>query len=408
MTEVPVGWRSVQLIDTGTWLSGGTPFTEEQRYWHGDIPWISAASLKDFRVGESDRSVTPLGASVGSRVVPAGTVLFVVRGMSLKNELRIGVAQREVAFGQDCKAIVPAAGIDATFLALAIKARSCQILGMVDEAGHGTGRLPIDLISQLRIGIPKLTEQRRIARIIGSIDAEIYFIRGLIAKLDAFRLALIHNRLACCRGRYVRRERLGDLLVETALGTTARGASSSGPALTLLKMGSLARGRINLDQTEPVSARLVSDARRILLRDGDLLFNTRNTPDLVGKVGVWHDERPQVVPDNNLLIMRPKSGVDADFVCNQMTFGEPSRILRGLVIGTTSVAAIYWRDLRNLPIPLPDPATQAGFTEDLRATDRQLARMQSVALKMKSIRQGLMDDLLMGMVRVPSGVVGSR
>ena len=59
--------------------------------------------------------------------------------MSLKNEFRIGIARRQVAFGQDCKAIIPTSGIDGTFLALAMKARSREILGMVDESGHGTG-----------------------------------------------------------------------------------------------------------------------------------------------------------------------------------------------------------------------------------------------------------------------------
>ena len=68
--------------------------------------------------------------------------------MSLKTEFRVGVTERQVAFGQDCKAIIPAPGIDGKFLALALKARSRQILAMVDEAGHGTGRLPTDLISR--------------------------------------------------------------------------------------------------------------------------------------------------------------------------------------------------------------------------------------------------------------------
>jgi restriction endonuclease S subunit len=182
MSELPGRWRPVRLIDTGTWLSGGTPFTAEPRYWHGDMPWISAASLKNFHISHSQRSVTPLGASAGSRVVPPGTVLFVVRGMSLKNEFRVGVAQRKVAFGQDCKAIIPAPGIDPTFLALAIQARTAEILGMVDEAGHGTGRLPIDLISQLRIGIPALPEQRRIAGAFDILHDEISAVRAALIK----------------------------------------------------------------------------------------------------------------------------------------------------------------------------------------------------------------------------------
>src|SRR5580698_654005 len=98
MGDVPAGWRSMRLKDTGTWLSGGTPSTDDPRYWDGDIPWISAASLKDFRISRSDRCVTRLGALSGTCLVPQGTVLFVVRGMSLKTEFRVGVTERQVTF----------------------------------------------------------------------------------------------------------------------------------------------------------------------------------------------------------------------------------------------------------------------------------------------------------------------
>ena len=170
MSDRPAGWRYVPLKDAGTWLSGGTPYTDEPRYWNGDIPWISAASLKDFRINRSDRCVTEAGANAGTRLVPPGTVLFVVRGMSLKKEFRVGVTEREVAFGQDCKAILPRTGIDGKFLAFALKARSRQILGMVDEAGHGTGRLPTDLIFKLPLYVPPQDEQRRIVEILDTAD----------------------------------------------------------------------------------------------------------------------------------------------------------------------------------------------------------------------------------------------
>jgi type I restriction enzyme S subunit len=182
MSSASEGWRTIRLQDAGTWMSGGTPSTDDDRYWAGDIPWISAASLKGFRISDSERRVTRLGSLMGTRLVPPGTVLFVVRGMSLKTEFRVGITERKVAFGQDCKAIVPVPGIDGKFLALALKARSRQILAMVDEAGHGTGRLPTDLIANLEIGVPELAEQQRIAEILDAVDMEISATQVAIAK----------------------------------------------------------------------------------------------------------------------------------------------------------------------------------------------------------------------------------
>lgn len=146
--------RSETMADCGRWISGGTPSTSDESYWGGDIPWISASSLKSSWIDSSDRRVTQLGAMNGTRLVPSGTIIFVVRGMSLISEFRIGLTQREVAFGQDCKAILTIPGIDAAVLFLAIKSRTPDILGLVDNAGHGTGRLATDLLSKVTLDLP--------------------------------------------------------------------------------------------------------------------------------------------------------------------------------------------------------------------------------------------------------------
>ncbi|WP_371566499.1 restriction endonuclease subunit S [Streptomyces canus] len=149
------GWHSVRLGKTARWLSGGTPKTSEPSYWDGDIPWISAASLKSPWIDDSERRVTPLGAENGTRLTPEGSIIFVVRGMSLTSEFRVGLTQREVAFGQDCKALIPHTGIDAATLFLAIKTSTPEILGFVDLAGHGTGRLATDRIAELSVRLPE-------------------------------------------------------------------------------------------------------------------------------------------------------------------------------------------------------------------------------------------------------------
>lgn len=175
----------VKLGEVGTWLSGGTPSASDPRYWGGEIPWISSASLKHFHISGSDRRITSLGVAHGTQVVPAGAILFVVRGMSLKKEFRIGVAQREVAFGQDCKAVIPDPGIYPLFLAHAVSVRSDDILRMVEEAGHGTGRLPTQRIAELVLQVPPLHEQQRTAEILERAYTEV---REETRKLDKLQL----------------------------------------------------------------------------------------------------------------------------------------------------------------------------------------------------------------------------
>lgn len=151
---IPVEWQRISLRRSGSWLSGGTPRKDEPRYWGGDIPWISAKSLKDKCVIDADARVTRLGAENGTRLAPPGSVLFVVRGMSLADEFRFGINDRPVAFNQDLKCIVPDRGVSGALIFWFLAASKADFLDAVDEASHGTKRLQTELIDRFELTLP--------------------------------------------------------------------------------------------------------------------------------------------------------------------------------------------------------------------------------------------------------------
>jgi type I restriction enzyme S subunit len=188
-----MSFRKVELSDCGTWLSGGTPTKSNDDYWGGEIPWISAKSLHDFYIRDSDDRVTEVGARNGTKKVDAGTVLILVRGMSLTEEIRVGVTKRPVVFNQDVKAIQPAEGVDALFLANAIRASEPRLLSLVDEASHGTGRLQTSTLEQFQIPLPSLPVQRRIADILGALDDKIELNRRMNRTLEEMAQTLYRH-----------------------------------------------------------------------------------------------------------------------------------------------------------------------------------------------------------------------
>lgn len=191
MADWPDSWSVVTLGEAAHWWSGGTPLTTQPEFWGGGIPWITSGSLTEFKLRRSDRTLTDEGVEHGSRMVPAGTTLFVVRGMSLKTEFRIGITTRPMAFGQDCKALRPRRpDLDELFLAYAIKAQSPHILDLVDEAGHGTGRLNTDQMKGIVLGVPPVQEQRAIVEVLGALDDKIEANQHLSGLLES-RLAAL-------------------------------------------------------------------------------------------------------------------------------------------------------------------------------------------------------------------------
>jgi type I restriction enzyme S subunit len=160
---VPRGWEVIPLSRAGAWMSGGTPSKKDPAYWDGGIPWFSAKSLGPLWLSDSERRVTEIGAESGTRRVPRRTVLFVVRGMSLANEWRIGLTTREATLNQDLKAIVDDGTVLPELVFLWLLENRELIRAKADEAGHGTKRLPTEVLHSHAMAMPSRVVQERMA-----------------------------------------------------------------------------------------------------------------------------------------------------------------------------------------------------------------------------------------------------
>jgi hypothetical protein len=88
-----------------------------------------------------------------TRRVRPGSVMFVVRVLSIASESRIGITTREVTFDQDLKAIVPREGVSGQPLAHFLLFRVPAILGLADEASRGTKRVQTELLTSLLLAL---------------------------------------------------------------------------------------------------------------------------------------------------------------------------------------------------------------------------------------------------------------
>ena len=104
-------WPVKTLGELTVWSSGGTPSKQNPGYWGGDIPWISAVSMKTLHLEDSPLKITPEGLEHGSRLADSGSVLLLVRGSELHKRVPIGITKRPLAFNQDVKCLTPEEGL---------------------------------------------------------------------------------------------------------------------------------------------------------------------------------------------------------------------------------------------------------------------------------------------------------
>lgn len=171
---------------------------------------------------------------------------------------------------------------------------------------------------------------------------------------------------------------LGDLVVDTQLGLdrSAKAQSLEYP-FAYAKMNVITRdGRLDLSHLVRVQAS-ESELAKYSLRDGDLIFNTRNTRELVGKSAVFRGS--PVLFNNNIMRLRFDRRVVPEYVHAYLWSEEGKRQLDARKAGTTSVFAVYAKNLLTVRLPVPPLVIQEEFAAKLASVEAQGARMQAHA-----------------------------
>ena len=169
-----------------------------------------------------------------------------------------------------------------------------------------------------------------------------------------------------------------------------------------MKMGNLARGNFDLSKVQFIKPGVLPEPAHCLVY-GDVLFNTRNTLDLVGKVAIWRDEIPVAYYNSNLMRLEfdPNQVCSNEYANYSLNTESAISRLRGLATGTTSVAAIYTRDLLKLQLLVPPLPEQRAIATALSDVDALLASLDQVIAKKRDLKQATMHQLLTGETRLP-------
>lgn len=192
-----------------------------------------------------------------------------------------------------------------------------------------------------------------------------------------------------------------DIISQERLGGNYEN-SESYEGVPVIKMGNIQRGYIDVESLQHLP-KDTAYAKEDILKEGDLLFNTRNTLDLVGKVAIWKNNLPLAVYNSNLLRLKFKSSfVGSNYFMNYC-FNSKYILnqLRARATGTTSVAAIYTRDLSSLKIILPPLPEQTAIANLLSTWDAAINKLQALIDAKTTRKKWLMQQLLTGKKRLP-------
>ena len=116
------------------------------------------------------------------------------------------------------------------------------------------------------------------------------------------------------------------------------------------------------------------------LDEGDFLFNTRNSYELVGKTCIYEPTLKEVTLfNNNIMRVKFKNGISSKFINYAFSSEFVKEKLEKLKSGTTSVVGIYFNGLKNLPIPIPPLPEQQNIVSILDNAFAAIAKAKANA-----------------------------
>ncbi len=180
--DIPEHWKTRKLKFLVSIVGGMTPNKGVERFWGGQVPWVSPKDMKVREIVDSQDHITHAAIrETGVILIQPPAVLIVVRGMILARTFPTGVTTVPVTMNQDMKALVSKQEMEADYMVSLFTGIQRELLRHVEIAGHGTCCLRTDSLKNLVVPLPSLSEQKSIGKFLTS---ELKIVNTAIARME--------------------------------------------------------------------------------------------------------------------------------------------------------------------------------------------------------------------------------
>jgi len=182
------------------------------------------------------------------------------------------------------------------------------------------------------------------------------------------------------RGDGWEEKKLGEIIENNVIGLT-KSSSEQGFNMRYkyVKMNNITRDNsFDFSKYTCVDA-TKEDASKYSLDNGDFLFNTRNSYELVGKTCIFEmDGEETILFNNNIMRVRFIEKINSHFINYAFSSKTVIENLDHFKSGTTNVSAIYYKDLKNLSLSIPPFPEQQSIVAKLDALSTETKKLEAI------------------------------
>ena len=382
--NIPKGWKYDEL---GTFIAeiadGGTPSRSNTNYFGGDIPWVVVNDIRKD-INKTKETLTEDGLNNSSaKVWPAGTVILSF-GATIGE---VGIANVPLTTKQGIAGIIPKDELLNTYLYYLLLKNKNRLKQLSSGSTIKEVR-PAVIKKQIKVLIPPIYEQQKIAEILGSVDEDILKTQGVIEVTEKLKKGLMQELFAKSKNNNWKIVKMKDICkvrqgLQIPIKKRFKDSGSSRFVYITLKYLK------ELENTEYIE----NPKQSVICKKDDILMTrTGNTGIVVtGVSGVFHN--------NFFLIDFNRKRIDKDFLVYYLRSSVIQKIILDKA-GTTTIPDLNHGDFYSIDFIMPSLKEQKKIAEILSAVDEKISVNKKLKSKLIQLKKGLAQDLLSGKVRV--------
>jgi type I restriction enzyme S subunit len=393
--------KKEKISDIAIVQSGSGFPTKYQGGKEGEYPFYKVSDMnlpgnERILINQNNLITEETRSTLNAKIFPKGSILFPKIGAAIAtNKKRI--TSKPCCADNNVMGIIPNAdAIDPEYLYYLLLEKNLSDFASASNPPS----IRKTVVEDFEIYLPKPQEQRRIVDILKRAEGIVRLRKEQLEKTRALIPALFIDMFGdpATNPKGWDVKPFENIVVSTQLGVvrSAKEMSDEKP-IPYLKMDSINNdGSINSNKYKKVDASH-EELQKYLLKFGDFLFNTRNSYELVGKAAIFLDEVPGAIYNNNIMRVQFDTKLAVpEYVTHYFQTKEMQNELKLIKKGTTSVFAIYYKNLKDVPLLVPPVAEQKQFSKKFLEIHQAIQELDNALKKQEALFQSLLHGAFNG------------
>ncbi len=395
---IPGDWEVKKLGEIADIRSGGTPSTNQQQFWDGNVLWCTPTDITSLNghkyLRDTSRKITQIGLKNSSaEMIPANSIVMTSRATI--GECAINTPP--VSTNQGFKNFLPFDFVDVEFLYYLLLMQKRRFISLC--AGSTFLEIGKVQLNSFDLQLPtNKAEQTAIATALSDVDALIQSLEKLIAKKRAIKQGAMQELLTPKEGWVLKKFKDKDVteLITCGIAATPEYVDEN-IGVAFLSSTNVKNGKINWNNFKYIS----KDLHKQLYKNnpplkGDILYSRVGTIGEAAIIDVDFEFSIYV----SLTLIKKGNLINNEFLKQLLNSPKYKTLANNTVLMGGGVGNLNVNVVREFPISFPSIDEQTRIATILSDMDAEIAAMETKLAKYRQIKEGMMQNLLTGRIRL--------